>query len=375
VSLRVLITNHALAARAGTELYVRDLAVELLRRGHTPIAYSTRLGEVEDELRRATIPVVDDLASLAVVPDIIHGHHHVETMTALLHFGGVPAVYFCHGWLAWEEAPPHFPRILRYVAVDDTCHDRLLYEQGIPERQIRVIRNFVNLERFKTRSALPQKPKRALLFSNGVSEANCLSVIRRACEQAGITLDVIGLGSGNPSIQPESVLGRYDVVFAKGRSAFESLAVGAAVILCDIEGVGPMVTTNELASLQRLNFGIRTLRQKATVDVIARELARYDPQDAAEVRRRVRTTSGLEGAVDQIVDLYEEVLTEHRTTEGNGNQSEAEFTAAYLRGLSVRINQQHQVIYRSASYRLGNFLVRTPLLRGVAKRAWKGWLQ
>ena len=375
MSLRVLITNHALAARAGTELYVRDLAVELLRRGHTPIAYSTRLGEVEDELRRATIPVVDDLASLAVVPDIIHGHHHVETMTALLHFGGVPAVYFCHGWLAWEEAPPHFPRILRYVAVDDTCHDRLLYEQGIPERQIRVIRNFVNLERFKTRSALPQKPKRALLFSNGVSEANCLSVIRRACEQAGITLDVIGLGSGNPSIQPESVLGRYDVVFAKGRSAFESLAVGAAVILCDIEGVGPMVTTNELASLQRLNFGIRTLRQKATVDVIARELARYDPQDAAEVRRRVRTTSGLEGAVDQIVDLYEEVLTEHRTTEGNGNQSEAEFTAAYLRGLSVRINQQHQVIYRSASYRLGNFLVRTPLLRGVAKRAWKGWLQ
>ncbi|MFN2514394.1 MAG: hypothetical protein ABR568_23650, partial [Pyrinomonadaceae bacterium] len=63
-------------------------------------------------------------------------------------------------------------------------------------------------------------------------------------------------------------------------------------------------------------------------NVIARELARYDPQDAAEVTRRVRTTSGLEGAVDQIVDLYEEVLTEHRTTGGNGkgNQSEAEFT-------------------------------------------------
>src|SRR2546430_4332475 len=32
---------------------------------------------------------------------------------------------FCHGWLPWEETPPHFPRILRYVAVDHTCRDRL----------------------------------------------------------------------------------------------------------------------------------------------------------------------------------------------------------------------------------------------------------
>ena len=34
MGLRVLITNIILASRTGTELYVRDLAVELLRRGH-----------------------------------------------------------------------------------------------------------------------------------------------------------------------------------------------------------------------------------------------------------------------------------------------------------------------------------------------------
>jgi hypothetical protein len=39
--LRVLITNNTLAGRAGTELYVRDTALELLKRGHSPIAYST----------------------------------------------------------------------------------------------------------------------------------------------------------------------------------------------------------------------------------------------------------------------------------------------------------------------------------------------
>ena len=54
--MRILITNNGLATRAGTELYVRDLALGLLKRGHTPIAYSTKLGEVATEIRAATVP-------------------------------------------------------------------------------------------------------------------------------------------------------------------------------------------------------------------------------------------------------------------------------------------------------------------------------
>src|SRR5581483_5418394 len=126
--LRVLITNNTLATRAGSELYVRDLATALLERGHQPVAYSTVLGEVAEELRMATIPVVNDLDLLAVKPDIIHGQHHFETMTALLRFPSAPAIYVCHGWWPWEETPPHFPRIRQYVAVDYTCRDRLVCE-------------------------------------------------------------------------------------------------------------------------------------------------------------------------------------------------------------------------------------------------------
>jgi len=76
--MRILITNNTLSNRAGTELYVRDLAVALLKRGHQPIAYSTRLGSVAEELRRATVPVINDLDSLSAAPDLIHGQHHLE---------------------------------------------------------------------------------------------------------------------------------------------------------------------------------------------------------------------------------------------------------------------------------------------------------
>ena len=113
--MRVLITNNTLDTRAGSELYVRDLASALLRRGHNPVAYSTRLGAVAEELRSATIPVIDDLNLLTVPPDIIHGQHHLEAMTAMLHFPDTPAVYFCHGWLPWEEMAPRFPTNQRFA--------------------------------------------------------------------------------------------------------------------------------------------------------------------------------------------------------------------------------------------------------------------
>ncbi len=188
--LRILITNNTLQERAGSELVVRDLALGLVRKGHNPIAYSTVLGAVAEELEAATIPVVDDLAKVAEPPDIIHGQHHHEAMTAALHFPGSPAVFVCHGWIPWEERPPLFPSIRRYVAVDDLCRERLLMTEGIKPDQIATIYNFVDLERFLPRPPLPRMPRSVLVFSN---YAQCIhEAIREECRSFGIErLDVI----------------------------------------------------------------------------------------------------------------------------------------------------------------------------------------
>ena len=39
--LTILIANATLASRTGTETYLRDLALGLLRKGHSPIVYRT----------------------------------------------------------------------------------------------------------------------------------------------------------------------------------------------------------------------------------------------------------------------------------------------------------------------------------------------
>jgi glycosyl transferase family 4 len=374
--LRVLLTNRSLDQRAGSELYLFELATRLLARGHSPVAFSPRLGKVAAALREATIPVVDDLGAIGEPPDLIHGQHHTAAMTALLHFPGVPAVYVCHGWTPWEEIPPRFPRILRYVAVDYTTRERLVSEHGIPPERVEVVLNFVDLDRFQPRTPLPAKPRRALVFSNQASERTFLPIVREACERYGIALDVAGVASGDPVARPEELLPGYDLVFAKGRAALEAMAVGAAVVLCDQAGAGPLVTTGDLDRLRPLNFGIRTLRDPVTADVLASQIARYDPADAAEVSRRIRAMAGIEEAVDRLTGLYGEVLAEHWEKGNPPAAEESRAAAAYLRWLSqyvaereglgeenAHLRQEVRTLQSTATWRLRERLLRVHPLR------------
>ena len=359
--LRVLITNRILVTRTGTEVYVRDLASSLLQRGHLPIVYSPHLGEMAAEVRANTVPVVDDVSRIGAAPDIIHGHHGLETLVALLAFPGVPAVNVCHSWLGWPDTPVQFPRVARYVAVDHTCRDRLVFEHGIPEDRIHVRLNAVDLSQFQPRGPLPPGPKRALVFSNAAGgSAPHLEPIARLCSAQGIALDVAGYRSGNVLKRPQDVLGQYDLVFAKAKAALEAAAVGAAVVLCDAVGVGPMITTRNLAELRSLNFGIRTLRERPSVEVLAREVTRYDPSDAAAVSREVRKGAGHETLVDELVALYEDVLAEQR---GVVDDPVAEQRAAslYLQSLAGPLHQRDLL-----SSFVGR-LLRIPFVRSVLR--------
>jgi hypothetical protein len=374
--MRVLITNSTLAGRAGTEMYVHDLALGLLRRGHLPVVYSPRTGELARQLRKLTVPVVEDLDLIKAEPDIIHGQHNLEAAAAVLNFPGVPALFFCHGWTFWVDAPPVLPRVKMYVAVDETCLDRLVCESGVPPSRARLVFNSVDLERFGRRAPLPAAPRRALVFSNFANKFTHEHVIRVACERAGIRVSVVGSAAGTATDSPESVLKEYDLVFAKGRSALEALAVGAAVILCDMTGSGPLVTAAEFERLRRLNFGIRALQSPLTVEAIAAQLARFDASDAAEVSRRVRATAGLEGMLDQVISLYDEVIDEHARSEPVAAAEELRATSAYLRWLGAAVHRSQQnflkeIGSRSLTLRLRNKLPHLPAFGRAVRRLFQ----
>lgn len=309
-SLRILIVNVTLASRTGTETALRDLALGLQTTGHQPMVYSPELGEIGDELQASGVPVVSRLEDLSEVPDIVHGNHHVQTVEALLKFRHARGLFVCHDRRAHMSAPPRLGRILRYVAVDYNCLERLTEEYGIPQHLTCVIYNSVDTNRFRPRSPLPGKPQRALVFSNYAGPGVYLDAVREGCALVKLPVDVVGSVAGTSSSAPESIIGQYDVVFAKARCALEAMAVGTAVVLADTSGLGPMVTSAEVNDLRPWNFGARLLREPLDAAGIARQLQRYDAADASAVSGYIREHAALSTTIDHYTRLYDELMNE-----------------------------------------------------------------
>lgn len=327
--LRILFTNLSLTSRSGTEMYVRDLAVEMLRQGHEPFVYSPLVGDVAVDLEAAGVRVYPELSDRVPRPDVIHGHHHIELMTALLHFPAAPGIFICHDQASWHDQPPVFPRVLRYLAVDERCRKRMMRDVG---GDIPLLFNAVDLERFRPRGPLPRRPGRALLFSHQATARTHLPVIEEVCRRARLELDVIGSGCGQPCARPEEILPRYDVVFAKARCALEAMACGCAVVLCDSWGAGPMVRMSDWERLRTLNFGRSACLEPLRPETLLRELTRYDPVDAAEVCEHTRAHAGVAALAERLVAVYREVIAARGAAPGPGDWSvEARAAAAYLR--------------------------------------------
>jgi hypothetical protein len=331
--LRVLFTNTWLLDRGGTELVVYELAVGLKTAGHFPMVYSPQLGRIAEDFRSSGIPVTDNLNHITQAPDIIHGHHHVEAMQALLHFPQACGIYVCHDRTIWRDTPPVFNRILRYVATGLRCRERILNTGHISEGKVVVINNWVQLDRFASRSTLPSKPTRALVFSNYAEPCGFVESVRRACDSSGIALDVIGRFYGNTVDDPGKVLLDYDLVFAIGRSALEAMASGAAVILCGVHGLGPMVTTKEVERLRSWNFGMTCLVSPPGVDSVLHQIQKYDPDDARKVAAYIRQDAAFSSALAQYLQLYENVLCEHESRKAGYGDEMGDYLRATIQRL------------------------------------------
>lgn len=311
MGLRVLLTNYYMKGLGGAQLYIRDLALELQRQGHEPLLYTTIAGPLCEELQAAGIPVTTKLRGQKLRPDIIHGNGRLETLIALLHYPQTPAIFVAHSHMTWLTRLPDHPRLRRCLGVSEICVAWLRLG-GVPEHKLGLLFNFVDLQRFLPRTPLPVQPSRALIFSNYANEQTHLPAVRAACQQAGLPLDVIGAGVGNLVERPEERLGDYDLIFAKGKAAMEAMAVGAAVILCDFSGVGPLVTTTNFDQLRPLNFGFQALENPLQSEYVLPEILRFNAADATQVQARLRTCASLESAVSHTVAIYREVIAEQQ---------------------------------------------------------------
>lgn len=310
--MNILITNIELSHRSGTVVYVYELAFGLKEKGFNVEVYTKKMGETAGDLIKNGIHVTDDVRRLKNMPDIIHAHHNLTTIDVLKRFKDTPVLFFLHDRLYAYDIPVKNPRILKYIAVDYNCLDRLLIDAKIPGHYTGVIYNWVNTNRFKPREEFASRPSTALVFSNYAKTNNHYQVIAGACRQYGITLDVIGAGTGNYIKQPEDVLLKYDLVFAKAKAAMEALSTGAAVVLCDFYGLGEMVAPERLDYLRKFNFGMKTLTRQFNVGLIIEEIKKFNGDNNRLNAEWISVQASFANILDQIIQLYHQTAGDYK---------------------------------------------------------------
>src|SRR5437762_697175 len=206
---------------------------------------------------------------------------------------------------------------------------------GIAPERSSVLLSAIDVGVFRQREPLPPKPRRAVVYSNLAHELTFVPAIREACRRAGIELDVVGASAGTAVPHPESILGGYDLAFAKAKCAMEAMACGLAVILCSGSGIGGMVRSADFDRLRRLNFGIRALQKPLSAETLLAELTLYDVDDARAVSDRIRETASLDELHESLFSTYEAAIEEHAANKTEP-VAESRRAAALLHDLAVR---------------------------------------
>lgn len=308
--MKILITNHHLDSRAGSELFTATLAVELKKRNHQVSVFSPILGTISEEIKKNGVIVVDDLRMLKEEKfDIIHAQHNTIAILARSIFPNVPMIFMSHGVLPeLEQSPSIDLGIERFIAVSEEVKENLINRGGAPEEKIVIVRNFVDTEIFYSKKSVNPNPKNLLVISNHYIE-DVKDVIESACADLGVAVLHIGLPD-NPVVNVEKYINDADIVVTLGRGALEAMACERNVIVLDMHGGDGFVDEQNFFEIRKNNFSGRRFKRKYSIDDFKKEIKKYNPNLGKTLRGIIKIENNVDVIVGNLEDIYDEVSKE-----------------------------------------------------------------
>jgi glycosyltransferase involved in cell wall biosynthesis len=266
--VRVLVANHHLAQRRGSEVFTETLVRELLRRGHAVDVFAFVFGEVASRLPAEVRLVSREALERETYDLALISHNTCQRAVGRR----APVVVTCHGTVPAEEQPCGGAD--RYVAVSSEVADHLR-SSGFDAT---IILNGVDCERFSPAGSPSPELRRVLLLSN---YDGAIPIVREACDRAGVEFRRVGGAHGCEDIA--AAINGSDLVVTVGRGVYEALACGRNVVVFDrrdydaVQGADGFVTPERLPAMIRCNCSGRAFGMRWGVDELADAFTAYDP--------------------------------------------------------------------------------------------------
>ena len=247
--MEVLLGTQALEPRS----YLVTVSEHLERLGHDVRVFSAEPLPSPEELR-----VVSVEHDLPLAPDVIYSQD-AEAALLLAHlYPLTPQLFATHGDRQDVWLPPQLAGVVaRVVVFDDRTGERVL-AAALPQQLIR-LRRPVDLDRIVARGELPDRPAKARVQLDGVSDYR-RGIVQRVLADARIELD-----------------DDADLVLGRGSAVVEALAEGRAAYVYGDDGGDGWVTPERYKLLEADGFSGRAEPSATTFERLRAELEDYDP--------------------------------------------------------------------------------------------------
>jgi hypothetical protein len=259
----------------GTESYTLVAAEQLQRLGHEVTILGLQPGPAVDVARLRGLTLVLREDELPPQCDVLYAQDAIAAYELVSRYPRSPLVYAAHADEYDFCTPPQIPGVVQAIVALNERIARHVRSLAVVPEVVR-LRQPVDVKRFYPRTALSERPRRALALGNWV-QPDRRRLLTNACADAGIELREHGATSGSYTHEPEVELASCDIVFGKARVIVEAMASGRAAYVFDHNGGDGWVTPERYDLLEADNFGGQAEAVATDPQRLADDLAHYDP--------------------------------------------------------------------------------------------------
>jgi hypothetical protein len=294
----LLATNHL--GLGGSESYLLTVAEQLDRLGHEVAVFTPepdRGAEVAEERR---IDVIGE-GGLGEEYDAALVQDAGVSLTIADRCPSLPQLFVAHSVKFDLQVPPRLAGLVEIVVVLNERVATRMRSYALGAEIVR-LRQPIDTERFTPRSPLPEVARGALLLSN-TPNADRLSMLERACAEAGLELRRLGGLSGQVTdIRP--AVTDAEIVIGYGRSILEAMACGRAAYVYDWKGGDGWITPDSYAAIEADGFAGSAAGSISDATALAEDLSGYSAAMGPVNHDLVMANHKASEHAQQLVELF-----------------------------------------------------------------------
>ena len=296
--MNILVTNNHLKTYGGSETFTYTLIEELCRLGHHLEYFTFEKGLTSNKIEQ-NLNV--HFFSRKKYDLILANHNSCITFLRKIISHKTTIIQTCHGIYPELEQPSNLANL--HISISEEIQKHLL-TLGYASK---IILNGINTNRFDNKTSINKELKTVLSLSQS-EQAN--SEIEKACNLLNIQLLKLNKFK-NPIWKVEEEINKADLIVGLGRSAYEAMACGRAVLIYDNRPYSKSyadgyVTSEILPYIIKNNCSGRFYKKELDTVSLVKEFKKYNKESGYFLRQFSLENLNIKIQVEKYLQINEE---------------------------------------------------------------------